>query len=193
MGDIVDPLADDQVEVASHEKPSKRQKSNDSCNEGPSGRSKRFYSKPRETVISDDLLEILTSVFTKPLSKEAGTELLDKYASIKGTGNLLVSPTMKTDTKEDIKKKHGYLKTKEVFAIDEGLAEEQGPLLTAVRPIMTTLEALDMSSEENEDFSGPELVDIKIVLEVALALLGNAVSVVEITTGHRSSLAIFSF
>ena len=103
MGDIVDPLADDQVEVALYERPSKRQKSNDSCNEGPSGRSKRFYSKPRETVISDDLLQILTSVFTKPLSKEAGTELLDKYASIKGTENLLVSPKMEIGTKEDKK------------------------------------------------------------------------------------------
>ena len=39
---IVDPLPDEQVEVVSYERPSKRHKSNENCNEGPSGRSKRF-------------------------------------------------------------------------------------------------------------------------------------------------------
>ena len=40
---------------------------------------------------------------------------------------------------------------------------------------MTALETLEIPSEENEDFSGPEPEDIKIMLEDALTLLGNAV------------------
>ena len=54
-------------------------------------------------MISDDLLEFLTSPFTKPPSKEVWTELLDKYPSIKGTENVLVFPTMQIGIKEDKK------------------------------------------------------------------------------------------
>ena len=38
---------------------------------------------------------------------------------------------------------------------------------------MAALEALDMPTEGDEDVSGPEPVDIKIMLEDALALLRN--------------------
>ena len=73
--------------------------------------------------------------------------------------------------KEDIKKKHGYMKSKELFAFDDGYHH-----LTAVRPIVAALEALDMASEGDEDVSRPEPEDlIKIMLENAVALLGNAV------------------
>ena len=44
--------------------------------------------------------------------------------------------------------------------------------MTAVRPIVAALEALDFNPEED---SGPEPHDIKVMLEDALALLGNAV------------------
>ena len=88
---------------------------------------------------------------------------------------MLLAPTMETGMKEDIKKKHGYYKTKESFFFDEGLAERQAPILTVVRPIVAALEALDFNPEEDEKDSGPESDDIKVMLEDTLALLGNAV------------------
>ena len=113
--------------------------------------------------LSRELLKFLTSTFTKPLSKDVWTALLDKYPEIKGADNVLVTPTMETGVKEDIKKKHGYLKTKEIFSFDVGLAEYQAPLLTAI------------DTDNEEDNSGPEPDDIKVMIEDALALLGNAV------------------
>lgn len=156
---MVEPSRAEQDDEASEESPAKRPKSTESPNEAPSGRGSRFYNEINVTTLSDDLLEFLTSTFTKSLSKEVWTELLDKYPSIKGTETVLVSPTMETGMKDDIKKKHGYLKTKDLFAFDEGLAEKQAPLLTAVRPIMAALEALDMPTEGDEDVSGPEPED----------------------------------
>ena len=104
---MVEPSRDDQDDEGSWERPEKRPKSTESCNEAPSSRGSRFYDEPNEITLSDDLLEFLTSTFTKPLSKEVWTELLDKYPSIKGTENVLVSPTMETGMKDDIKNKHG--------------------------------------------------------------------------------------
>ena len=91
------------------------------------------------------MLEFLTSAFTKPLSKAVWTELLDKHPAVEGMENVLVAPVMETGMKEDIKKKHGYYKTKESFSFDEGLAERQSPILTAVQPIVAALEARDQS------------------------------------------------
>ena len=156
--------------------PEKKKKSNERCDDIiSSARSRRFYSEPNHTSVSTDMLEFLTSAFTKPLSKAVWTELLDRYPAIEGMENLLVAPTIKTGMKEDIKKKHGYYNTKESFSFDEGLAERQAPILTAVRPIVAALEALDFNPEEDEEDSGPEPDDIKVMLEDALALLGNAV------------------
>ena len=77
-----------------------------------------FYNEPNEITIPEDLLEFLTATFTKSLYKEVWTQLLDKYPSIIGTENVLVSPTMEIGMKEDIKRKHGYMKSKELFAFD---------------------------------------------------------------------------
>ena len=104
--------------------PEKKKKSNERCDDIiSSARSSRFYSEPNHTSVSTDMLEFLTSAFTKPLSKEVWTELLDRYPAIE-------APSMETGMKEDIKKKHGYYKTKESFSFDEGLAERQAPILT---------------------------------------------------------------
>ena len=43
-----------------------------------------------------------------------------------------------------------------------------------MRPIVAALEALDFNPEKDED-SGPEPDDMKVILEDALAVLGNAV------------------
>ena len=159
----------------SEETLTKKQKVDEGSSEMSRGRSSRFYTEPNQIPISGDLLEFLTSTFTKPLSKDVWTALLDKYPEIKGTENVLVAPTMETGMKEDIKKKHGYLKTKEVFSFDDGLAERQAPLLTAVRPIIAALEALEISLDEEGESPGPDPDDIKVMLEDSLALLGNAV------------------
>ena len=154
--------------------PEKRRKGNENCDDVISNaRSSRFYSEPNHTSVSTEMLEFLTSAFTKPLSKVIWTELLDKYSAIEGMENVLVAPAMETEMKEDIKKKHGHHKTKDSFAFDDGLAERQAPILTAVRPIVAALEALEFNPDEED--SGPEPDDIKVMLEDALALLGNAV------------------
>ena len=156
--------------------PEKRKKSNKKCDDIISSlRSSRFYSEPNHTNVSTDMLEFLTSAFTKPLSKAVWTELLDKHPAVEGMENVLVAPVMETGMKEDIKKKHGYYKTKESFSFDEGLAERQSPILTAVRPIVAALEALDFNPEKDEDSGPSEPDDMKVILEDALAVLGNAV------------------
>ncbi|CAB3982782.1 Hypothetical predicted protein [Paramuricea clavata] len=70
---------------------------------------------------------------------------------------------MEAGMKEEICKMHGYLKTKDVFAFDDALAEKQWAFL------LTALTALDHPSEEGPD---PDLV--KGMHEDALVLLGNA-------------------
>ena len=67
---------------------------------------------------------------------------------------------------------HGCYKTIESF--DEGLAERQASILTAVRPIVAALEAFDLKPEEDEEDSVPKPDDMKEMLEDALALHGNA-------------------
>ena len=149
--------------------PEKKKKSNERCDDIISSvRSSRFYSEPNHTNVSTDMLEFLTSAFTKPLSKAVWMELLNRYPAIEGMENVLVAPTMETGMKEEIKKKHGYYKTKESFSFDEGLAERQASILTAVRPIVVALKVLDFNPEEDEEDSGPEPDDIKVMLEDAL-------------------------
>ena len=63
----------------------------------------------------------------------------DGYPQIKGTENILVAPTMETRTKDYMRQKFGHLKTKEILAFDEGLAERQAPFLTVARQIATAL------------------------------------------------------
>lgn len=66
-------------------------------------------------------------------------------------------PNMEAGMKEEIRKSHGYRKTKEVFSFDDGLhvAEQQGPFLTVVRPILVALMNLD-SPPNNEGEGGPD-------------------------------------
>ena len=71
---MVDPTTSNQDVGDSDERPTKRARSVESNNEATSGRSKRFYNKPNEITIPDDLLEFLTSTVSKPLSNEVWTE-----------------------------------------------------------------------------------------------------------------------
>ena len=109
---MVDPTTGNQDVGDSDERPTKRARRVESNNEATSGRSKMFYNEPNEITIPEDLLEFLTATFTKSLYKEVWTQLLDKYPSIIGTENVLVSPTIEIGMKEDIKRKHGYMKSK---------------------------------------------------------------------------------
>ena len=77
--------------------------------------------------------------------------------------------------KEDIKRRHGYTKTKELFAFDDGLVERQSAFLVVARPLLAALTTLADVYGGKE--SGSEDVDpdaIKDLLEDALVLLGNA-------------------
>ena len=81
---------------------------------------------------------------------------------------------METGMKDDIRKKHGQSKTREVFSFDDGLPEKQAAFLLTARPILAALTALDGTGEEvNEDEPfDPDV--IRRMLEDALVLLGNA-------------------
>ena len=70
-----------------------------------------------------------------------------------------------------MRKHHGHLKTKDVLAFDEGLAEQQAPFVMVARPLLAALTALDGPGEEGE---GPDPDSIKDYLEDALVMLGNA-------------------
>lgn len=125
-----------------------------------SSRSDHFYSSEKETKLSQDLLDFTTKELTSTYLK-----------LIKDTEALLVSPTMKAGMKDDIKKRHGYTKTKELFAFDDGLAERQNAFIVVARPILAALSALDAGEEEAEDVVPDSIKDF---LEDTLVLLGNA-------------------
>ena len=74
--------------------------------------------------------------------------------------------------KEDIKKRHRYTKTKELFAFDDGLAERQAAFIVVARPILAALSALNsVGGEDDAETVDPE--EIKDLLEDALVLLGG--------------------
>ena len=45
--------------------------------------------------------------------------------------------------KEELKMRHGYIKTKEPFTFDDGLAERRSAFLVVARPLLAALTALD--------------------------------------------------
>ena len=85
--------------------------------------------------------------------------------------SLLVAQTMEAGMKEELKKRHSYNKTKELFTFDDDLAERQSAFSVQARPLLAALTALDNSGGKDED-EGPAA--IKDALEGALVLLGNA-------------------
>ena len=96
-------------------------------------------------------------------------ELLQFYPTIKDTDSFLISPKLETGMKEALRNQHGHVKTKDVLAFDEGLADQQTPFLMVARPLLAALKALDAPDEE-----GPDPDSIKDYLEDALVMLGNA-------------------
>lgn len=53
------------------------------------------------------------------------------------------APTMEAGMKEEIRKSHGFRKTKDVFAFDDGLAEQYVLFITVARPTLSALLLLD--------------------------------------------------
>lgn len=142
----------------------------------PLSRLARFYTSTKECILSDQVVETIKMAFSKPLSKEVWSDLMDKYPHIKNTEDILVAPTMETGTKEYIRQKFGNYKTKDILVFDEGLVERQAPFLTVARPIATALERLDATGDVDDEGNeaGPEPDEIRSLLEDALVLLGNA-------------------
>ena len=106
-------------------------------------RSDRFYNKESTTTIPDDLLELSKKAFSTALSKEKWLELLQSYPPIKDTDSFLISRKLEAGMKEALHNQHGHLKTKDVLAFDEGLADHQTPFLMVTRPLLAALRALD--------------------------------------------------
>ena len=134
----------------------------------------KYYTEAKQAQLSDEVTTFLTTAFTKRLSKEVWRELMHKYPPIKGMDEVLVAPTMETGTKEHIKQKFGYHKTKDIFASDDGLVERQTPFLAVARPIAAALERLEETPDPDDEVAGPDPHEIKAFLEDALVLLGNA-------------------
>ena len=88
-------------------------------------RGERFYATESKANISKELLELTQQAFSKSLTRDTWRTLTQNYPEIVGTETLLGAPTMETGMKEDIRKKHGFNKTKDVFAFDEGLVENK--------------------------------------------------------------------
>ena len=140
-----------------------------------SSRGDRFYSNEQATTISEDLLAFTTKAFSRALTKEKWKELTTSYPQIKDTESFLVAPSMEAGMKEDIKKRHGYTKTKELFAFDDGLVDRQSAFLVVARPLLAALTALDdVHGGKESDSEDVDPDAIKDLLEDALVLLGNA-------------------
>ena len=103
----------------------------------------KYYTETKEAQLSEEVTTFLTTALTKRLSKNVWSELMQKYPPIKGMDEVLVAPTMETGTREHMKQKFGYHKTKEVFATDDGLVERQGLFLAVARPLAAPLESLE--------------------------------------------------
>lgn len=137
-----------------------------------STRGDRFFKEENEIVLPQELLDFASRAFSSSLTKEKWQELTSTYPPLKESDTFLVSPTMEAGMKEDIRKQHGYNKTKDVFAFDEGLGERQGAFLVTARPILAALSALENLDDKDEETPDPDT--IKGMLEDALVLLGNA-------------------
>ena len=141
-----------------------------------SSRADKYYAPVQEATISEELLSFLKSAFTNQLSKEVWTNVMEQYPDIKGTAEFLVSPVMQTGMKDDIKRVHGFTKTKDVFTFDDGLADKQAPFISAVRPLVCALQSLEMVGgvdDDGEEIPGPDPDHIKALIEDAIVLLGN--------------------
>ncbi|CAB4008128.1 Hypothetical predicted protein [Paramuricea clavata] len=141
-----------------------------------SSRSDKYYAPAPEATTSEELTSFIKSAFTKQLSKEVWTNVMEQYPDIKGTADFLVSPIMQTGMKEDIKRVHGLSRTKDLFTFDEGLADKQAPFISVVRPLVSALQALEPTEVDVDEVepSGPDPDHIKALIEDAIVLLGNA-------------------
>jgi len=63
------------------------------------------------------MLSFTNKAFSRSLSKDKWKEMTTSYTQIKDTESFLVAPTMEAGMKEELKKRHGYTKTKELFAL----------------------------------------------------------------------------
>ena len=142
-----------------------------------SSRADKYYAPVQEATISEELTAFLRSAFTKQLSKEVWTNVMEQYPDIKGTAEFLVSPVMQTGMKDDIKRVHGVTRTKDLFSFDDGLADKQAPFISAVRPLICALQSLETvggEDDDDEEIRGPDPDHIKALIEDAIVLLGNA-------------------
>jgi hypothetical protein len=175
---FVTPAPDSVTHQATHGEPTQKQAKSD--NDTPvavtNNRIDKYHAPIPETTLPDELVVFLKSAFTKQLSKEVWTNVMEQYPEIKGTADFLVSPVMQSGMKEDIKRHHGIPRTKELFSFDEGLAERQAPFICVVRPLVSALQALEPVAKDDDDEvdQGPDPDHIKALIEDAIVLLGNA-------------------
>ena len=91
-----------------------------------SSRTECFYAPEKRVQLFAELLGLTTQAFAKSLSRETWKGLIENYPKLEGTESFLAAPIMEAGMKEDIKKKHGYNKTKDVFnSFDDGLAKSK--------------------------------------------------------------------
>lgn len=108
----------------------------------PSNQGERSYATVEDVELSSELLDLTTKASTKPLTKAKWKEL----SANSPTG--MREPTMEAGMKEEIRKSNAVRKTEDVFVFDDGLAEQQGPIITVAGPILSALMHLDSPPDE---------------------------------------------
>lgn len=140
-----------------------------------SSRGDRFFVEEKPVEITSELLDFTTKAFAQPLSKDKWKGLAESYPPIQGADNVLLAPVMEAGMKEELRKRHGFSKTKETLAFDDGLAEKQTAFIHVARPLLAALTALDHPiGEDEEEEEGLDPDSIRAMLEDALVMLGNA-------------------
>ena len=101
--------------------------------------------------------ELTMQAFSRSLPRETWQGLLENYPALTSTESLLTVPTMEAGMKEEVRKRHGFHKTKDVFTFNDALAEKQGGFLLTAGPILAALTVLDNPTDEGEG-PDPDLV-----------------------------------
>ncbi len=117
-----------------HDRSYNREEEDPSSATPPVSQLNQFYATAKECVLSEPVIEIIKTAFSKQLGKDIWSNLMEKYPQIKGTENVLVAPTMETGTKEYMRQKFGHGKTKQLLAFNEGLAKKQAPFVLLQQP-----------------------------------------------------------
>ena len=77
----------------------------------------KYYTETQQVSLSDETTNFLKTAFTKRISKEVWSTIMQKYPPIEGPDTIFVAPTMENGAKEHIKQKFGFQKLRKFFPL----------------------------------------------------------------------------